>query len=73
MLDVTANYGTPLDFVAIFGYFAYIIVKHTLLSNIHVKLSLIVCLILSIHTFWLANMPNVTASYARFSGLMFDY
>ena len=33
MPDVTASYGSPFDFIAVFGIFSYIIDKHSCLNS----------------------------------------
>ena len=67
--NVTASYGTILDFIAFFKYLP------TLLMTVHVWS--IVSLPnfprlydFSIHTFWYIDMPDVTTSNGRFSGLI---
>ena len=66
MPNVTASYGTPLDFIAFFGIF------YTLLTTIHVWITVSppnfhrLCDRL-VFTFWYITMSNATAGYGSFS------
>ena len=72
MLDVTASYGMPFDFIAFFGIFIYnwrFISEVLYLHHIYFQR---LC-VWTIYTFWYVNMPNVTTGYGRFSDLIMFY
>ena len=63
MSDVTASFGTLIDFIAFFGNF------HTLLKySIFTKLTQIMSVI-NIHILIFDNKPDVTTSYGIFLDL----
>ena len=70
MLDVTASYGTPLDFIAFFGYFQILTTIHvwTILSSTNFHR---LCVGL-MHIFLYVNLPNVTVGYERFSDSSYE-
>ena len=66
---VTTSYGETLDFIAFFEYF------YTLMTSIHVwsivsSLNFHRLCAWIVWIFWYVNVPNVIASYGKFSNLL---